>query len=775
MKRYFVILAVLAVFLPVSCSTKENQTPAQKQESGKESEEKKEEPVDNSTKVTIQSPTLSDGTALTWADGEEIAIIDSGNKIYTMTATEAGSKVVFKGDVPGTLTSFKAFYPKDKLIAGSSDTNVNMKAPQNQTGIAGAIAPGQIPMVFKSTSSLKDGITFAPIAAAVRFTLESADIKSVSISVEAKDDNYLGGDIIGVNTTTLNTTIKSAKEKYFSLTLAPKSGSAFAKGDYFFGILTKSTPRSISGYRMTYTKSDGSTIVREITGVLSLSSGSVAVVPGSELSSSAEGSSRVHGTVRNASTGAPIAGVPVSDGMQIVQTGADGAYAFTSNLKISQNVFVIMPSEYEFSANQYGGWNDHKLLDITKNDQQIDFALTPRKDSGDNYRILLLGDPQQMSSRPHSGISWTYVCNAINAYRSSVSVPLYQISLGDMVTNEIEVPGMAEAYLSTQKTSGVLTFSVPGNHDHVQKADNYYYSVSEFSHWFGPYNYAFNLGKQHFVFLDSVAWKDDGSHSYDETLNEQAITFLEKDLALVPTDTPVHIFTHCPLTKKQNAGFPSPSSNARMVKALAGREVNMWYGHIHYNSNYQYTDAELSSRASGVKSLGSHLVSRCGGCWSCSGEICKDGTPRGFVELDIKGKDIHWQFHSIDMNYPHTMNSLVPGRFAGESLSGVDNNALYCNVYLWDNKWGVPEVWAGGSKVATMTRVVKSTDATYDPLYQHFYNIWKAQGLMEVRDEPPGSSENNHLFKYIPSSTVKDVQIRVTDRWGDVHTLDVKW
>ena len=213
-----------------------------------------------------------------------------------------------------------------------------------------------------------------------------------------------------------------------------------------------------------------------------------------------------------------------------------------------------------------------------------------------------------------------------------------------------------------------------------------------------------------------------------------------------------------------------------MLKALEGRRVNFWYGHIHYNSNYSYTASELNSKASGVKSIDSHIVSRCGGCWSCSGEICKDGTPRGFVELDIEGTESHWQFHSIDSNYPHTMNAYVPGLFKGESMVNYNKDALYCNVYLWDNLWSKPEVWVDGTLIGTMDKACKSgTDAVNDPLYQHFYTIWKAQGLMEARDEPSSASENNHLFKFTPDPSVHKVQIRVKDRWGDSHSQDVEW
>lgn len=773
MKR---ILTFIALSILVCCTPEEKHTPITVPDFNGGQGEREDKPEETKSDYVITAPTLSDGTVLSWVKGDVITICDKDKNIYTMTASDNGTSVAFKGSVPENLSSFKAFYPKSNFISVTSATNMTIKVPDVQKGSAGTIAQQQMPMVcLVEGKKLSDGFTFIPIAAALKFKIAGTDVKSVKFSVNENDLNYLGGDVITVNASTLNTSIQNAKAKYFELTMTPLTGSTFAPGEYSFTLITKAASRGITGYTMTYQKVDGSETVRKIPDMLSFRSGDVLTVPGDEKTGPTLTSTKVHGFVKNASTGAPVEGILVSDGIQIVKTASDGSYSFTSDITKVQHVFVIMPAGYEFSTDKYGTWADHSFLDVTKEEQQIDFNLTPRKDNGESYRLLLLGDPQQMSSRPHSGESWTMVTNAIRDYRSTVSVPLYQISLGDMVTNEIEVNGMAEAYLEKQKVCGVTTFSVAGNHDHVQRADNYYYSVLEFSRWFGPYNYAFNLGKQHFVFLDSVAWKDDGSRDFDETLNEQAMTFLENDLSYVDPSTIVHIFTHCTLTKHYNGGFPSPASHSRMIKALAGRTVHMWYGHIHFNVNYSYTASELSSRAYGVKSLDSHLVSRCGGNWACSGEVCRDGTPRGFVELDIKGDDVHWQFHSIDPKYPDTMYLIEPGRFAGENLPHIEDDVVYCNIYLWDNLWGKPEVWMDGKKVADMTKAKASTDANNDPMYAHFYNIWKAEGKMEQRDDPSGVNENMHLFKYKPEAGVKSVEVKVKDRWGEEHTESIKW
>lgn len=724
-------------------------------------------PVDDKPSVSVTVPSFSDGLTYSWTKGEEIAVL-VGSTIYTMNAVADGNPAIFKGAFPKNTSAFRAFYPKGKLIESTGDTNFTITWPESQKGTKGSVAPGMFPMVYKGTTSITKGFTINPLGGLLKFTLAGSDVEKVVLEAGSTDADYLAADVINVNSSTLNTSTGSAKTIYRTLTMTPLKGRTFESGDYYFSLIGKSAPRSINGYSLTYYKQDGSIVKRDFSNSISISKGSVFVVEGTEQDVTYD-ESLVSGTVTNAATGDPIKNVLVSDGMQIVKTDAKGKYSFTSDLTVSQTVFVIMPAEYEFTANEWGGWGNFSRLQVNKEKQTIDFKLTPRTDDGSSYRILLLGDPQQMSSRPHSGESWTYVTEGIKKYRTSVSVPLYQVSLGDMVTNEIEVAGMAEAYLAKQKNSDVLTFSTPGNHDHVQSAATYYDSVTEFSRWFGPYNYSFNLGKQHFIFLDSVNWNNG---DYTDGINIQGITFLEKDLAYVDVNTPIHIMTHVPMTKTHTGNFPSQTYTTRMIKALAGRHVDFWYGHVHFNSQRQYTQAELNTYANGVKSIGSHIVSRCGGNWGGSSEVCRCGSPRGFIELDIKGTETHWQFHTLDSNYDHTMNTYTPGQFE-TSLTGYDPTALYCNVYQWDALWGTPEVWVNGEKLKNMTHVIQNTKAegAYDPLYQHIYPSVKERG---VHDDSPSNRDNMHLFKYIPG-TEKKVEIRVKDRWGEEHKIETSW
>lgn len=483
----------------------------------------------------------------------------------------------------------------------------------------------------------------------------------------------------------------------------------------------------------------------------------------------------VKGCVTDSKTGQGISGIVVSDGVQCVRTEADGIFYMNTDLDATRSVFVVVPSDYEVPFSTKMLFNAYKPLSrrASKDTYIFKFQLTPRSSSADNYTMLFLGDPQVWSKRPHSQDSWSYVTTKLKEYKPSVSGDLYQVLLGDMVTNEIEVDGMADSFISTLSSSRINTFTVIGNHDHVQSAVTYYDSVSGYSQYFGPYNYSFNIGKIHYIFFDSVVWSN---KDYEKGLTEEAWKFLTADLEYVPKDSPIMICTHCPLTRKQGGEYP-PTTIVHykdMMDALSGRNVVFWYGHVHYNSFWSYSEDQIAAKAAGLLSLDSNVVGRCGGCWACSGEICRDGSPRGMVVMSVNGKDVQWRYKSIDENYPDDFNVILPGQFKGEGL--VDDNALYCNVYMWDERWAVPELWVDGKKFGDFTHCVsKNYQAVADPLYSHLFPIWKDQNIKGFKaDDAPEDYDNSHLFKITPPTGAGSVEIRIRDRWGNNYNRNIK-
>lgn len=494
------------------------------------------------------------------------------------------------------------------------------------------------------------------------------------------------------------------------------------------------------------------------------------IIKQSEDDSRAQASNaNVLGRITDSESGKGIAGVVVSDGLQCVVTDAEGNYSMESDLEVAKNVFPVIPSGYEASFAADGTFNTYaKLRKDSTN--RCDFKLT-HAENPDEYTMLFLGDPQVMSSRPHSIESWEYVNTRLAEIRRSTTGALYQILLGDMVVNEIEVPGKAENYLAILAKGGIKSFHVPGNHDHVQSAMNYYDSIIKYSDYFGPYNYAVNIGKVHYIFLDSVAWNE---KKYSTGFNQEALSFLVSYIRHVPQDEPLMICTHCPVTRTYGRKYPSSIGYNELISALRGYSVTFWYGHIHFNSFSAYDSSTLAEYAPGLKALDSNVVGRCGGSWACSGPVLRDGCPRGVVEMKVKGTKVEWHWKSIDPDYPDDFNVYLPGQFKGEGFS--DDSALYCNVYLWDQNSPAPELWVDGTKAGDFRLCTcASYPAVADPLYAYYYPGWADSGVTGFRKEPPMDYDNDHLFSIIPPSGCTKAEIRVADRWGNVLVREVCW
>lgn len=462
----------------------------------------------------------------------------------------------------------------------------------------------------------------------------------------------------------------------------------------------------------------------------------------------------IAGHVLDAETLKPVAGAVVSDGQVCVLSSRNGEYRIESDS--ARTVFVSIPSGYEVPFDSNGMYSGFRRIDGPGDN--YDFTLVPRKKCNEEYTMLFLGDPQVMSSRPHSGVSWQWVTGRLDEFRKGVDGDLYQVLLGDMVVNEIEVEGRAESFIGTLAGSHINTFCVPGNHDHIHHEKNYRVATGKYVEFFGPYNYSFNIGKVHYIVFDTP--------SSGEGIIDESYRFLKADLQLVPRNVPLVICTHCPMTRCEGGKFrPADLHNYRAtMELLKGRRVIFWYGHIHFNSFWSYDRAQLREWAPGVKSLESNVVGRCGGSWACSGEIGRDGSPRGVVEMKVDGRSISWRYRSLDEKYPDDFLIILPGTFRGEGVA--DDGALYCNVYAWDGKWGLPELWRDGRRIGVMEKCTGTFDAVKDPVYSHFYPIWKAEAVKGFRDEYPRDYDNSHLFRIKAPENLEGVEIRIRDRWG---------
>jgi len=228
-----------------------------------------------------------------------------------------------------------------------------------------------------------------------------------------------------------------------------------------------------------------------------------------------------------------LSGVVVSDGVEVVATGADGTYRFDA---LGRNVFVVVPGNRRPTS----GWH-HKTAAV------LDFGLAPNP-VPPSWRFAHLSD-----THVHSG----------NVERMRTALELAQnlgaefaIVTGDLNKDALRVDestarGRMELYAAESERAPLPVRSMPGNHDifgierqtSLVPATNPLYGKAMYEEILGPRYYSFDRGPIHFVMLDTLGVND---LWYYGLLEDDELAWLRKDLARVPKGTTVVTAGHVP-------------------------------------------------------------------------------------------------------------------------------------------------------------------------------------------------------------------------------------
>jgi len=495
--------------------------------------------------------------------------------------------------------------------------------------------------------------------------------------------------------------------------------------------------------------------------------------------------STVYGKVSCEGTG--IAGVVVSDGIEVVKTDSKGVYQMKSK-KHHGYVFVSTPSGYEPITNGILPKFHATLKANSATAERVDFQLK-KVDGQENHRMLLLGDIH-LAKRTDDQKQFAEFVRDVNATVSATSGKVYALTLGDMTWDLYWIVNnySFKEYLSDASAiKGVTVYHTIGNHDHSMYYMGDYDTVKDYKENIGPTYYSFNIGKVHYVVLDDVectnktATTDEkGNPCYTREYNGRVVTdelaWLRKDLASVPNGTPLVVTMHIPLyTKDGKYNLKEASTLADILKPYP--EVHLYTAHTHtvYNEDGLGTDHLFEHNAGSV----------CGTWWWSGKEtpgvhIGQDGSPGGYTILDVTGTDFKWQYKatgketdfqfrtydrneillSADKYVPNSNGTYKwePSRWGSASSA----NEVYVNVWNWDPSWKV-EVTENGMPL-TVSRIVSGEK---DPLHLIAYTAKRINKNSKPTFE---TNTTNHLFKVTASSATSTLDIKVTDRFGNVYT-----
>ena len=366
-----------------------------------------------------------------------------------------------------------------------------------------------------------------------------------------------------------------------------------------------------------------------------------------------------------------VTGVAVSNQDDVVKTDAEGRY----RLPITDDtiLFVSSPSGYRVPVNKdqlpqffyihkpngspklhYAGVAPTGPLP-----ESVDFPLIKTK-STDTFRIVVLADPQVETTQE------------IQYFRDDVLSELvgmraaFGITLGDLVSNQLD---LYNGYNDGVGRVGIPFYNVIGNHDLNFDAPDDRDSDETFHRTYGPNYYSWNVGRVHFVTLDSVEWL---GQRYRGAFGEKQLRWLANDLAHVPANRLIVLCMHIPII---SASGRDCHDRQKLFDVLKDRpRILALTGHEHFHA-HAFFDA-----ADGWNGDGSFHQLICatasGSWWSGPKDIrgipvadCRDGTPNGYNIITFNDTDYVTEFKPASLDRALRMRIYPPGS------TGIDDRA----------------------------------------------------------------------------------------------------
>lgn len=342
---------------------------------------------------------------------------------------------------------------------------------------------------------------------------------------------------------------------------------------------------------------------------------------------------------------AGVAGVAVSDQVQVVTTGADGS--FTIRGSSGGLVFVSVPDGYRTVG---------KFWQKAEGPVAFGLARTP---AAPEFVFIHASDT-------HLSEASVGRTRKLKAIVDSVK-PAFVLITGDLVRDalrvgEAEATGYFELFMRETGQFSAPVWTAPGNHDvfgiermtSLVSPKHPLYGRGMYHHYLGPDYYSFNYGGVHFVALNTVDIADLWYYGHVDSTQAE---WLKRDLAAVPANVPVVTYNHIPFFTSVETvngfmdGGPAPSvitlngkANFRHSVSNAGDIIALMQGHpytlalgghMHVREQIRYEGSPIRFFQAGAvigPSEGSGLMLKSGvSVYRVKGGKIDDGT---FVPLD---------------------------------------------------------------------------------------------------------------------------------------------
>ncbi len=451
--------------------------------------------------------------------------------------------------------------------------------------------------------------------------------------------------------------------------------------------------------------------------------------------------------------GQAVPGVVVSDGFQCVTTDGFGYYSMVSDLDRAKFVYISLPAYYKV-PHMEGVPSIFRRIARHEKAVMADFVLTPAEKT-DKYTVMMVADPQM---RPYGvdGSAETYrdsVAPDIAETCASIGGDCYMINLGDLVYNYMHA---YDDYMDITAQIDVPVFNVIGNHDYDQTTMfDSSLGTMFFETYAGPVNYSFNIGKIHYVVVNDIIYnRTDTKITYRAGLEDSTLRWLEDDLKYIPDSSTIVLCAHSQMFKKKTSHSSRNVNHENYLKLLRKyRQVYSWAGHNHENYSFNYEGKGFDR-----DNIYCVLVARATGSLRLNKYLGQDGTPQGYMVMDVDGEDISWYYKSVGRGKDYQMKVYSPMKADGLNVTA--------NIWNYGDGWSKAEWWENGVKVCDMEQF-EGLDPDYEALFATVTNE-KAKSYCKPLPSP-------NMFRAKPSDNCSGGEVRVTDNFGNIYISKISW
>lgn len=450
--------------------------------------------------------------------------------------------------------------------------------------------------------------------------------------------------------------------------------------------------------------------------------------------------SPVRVTGRVAADGTGVAGVGVTDGVNVVHTDAAGRYTLIAD-SARPFVHVSVPAAHRIPVSATGTASFfRRLRPDARGEMRAEFQLV-RSDGDHQHAFMLLADTQTQNAFEMRRLHDETVpdVRATVAALGDRARQCFGVACGDIMFDDL---ALYPDYERAVRDMGVPFFQVLGNHDILFDAASDEASSRVFENHFGPTHYSFDRGEVHYVVLDDVLWHGEGYIGYVDELQQR---WLMADLARVEKGSTVVVFLHIPVLstrgRRQTGATPgiseSVTNRQALYRLLEPYRAYVMSGHTHEHE--RHADGSVQHHVHGTV---------CGAWWS--GDICWDGTPNGYALYEVSGSELRWRYKSTGRPFEHQMRLYRPGSDPGAP------GDLLANVWDADARWTVV-LYEDGARRGLMSRREGFDPRSVDE------HTGPQKPPRRAWVEPTRTA---HLYYSAVTPGTREARVEATDPWG---------